>query len=254
MPISSSAYVLSQIGGSILGGLFGRSSAKKQNKAAREEAARNRAFQERMSSTAYQRSAKDLEAAGLNRILALGSPAATPGGSQAPVVGELNEAAMSARQVAGQVAGIQLTNAQANKTLWEGRQKQMVIEPIWYSYKGLRKIETGSSAKTHPYGYDQDPITGRELERVPEQYQNRDYLTPAEQQKKKFGAPRSASDIAKTLNMKPMPGTSYETRIIRAVDGMDIPRGMTRQQKLNWASKNIAAIKRYLSRSRYYDD
>lgn len=40
-------------------------------------------FQERMASTQYQRAAKDLEAAGLNRVLALGSPAAAPAGSTA---------------------------------------------------------------------------------------------------------------------------------------------------------------------------
>lgn len=55
-------------------GLFGIDTAK-------EEAKKNRRFQRSMRNTAYQAAARDLDAAGLNRILALGSPAATPSGS-----------------------------------------------------------------------------------------------------------------------------------------------------------------------------
>lgn len=78
-----------QVASALVGGLFGNRQAKKGEALAREQMATAREvaqaqmdFQERMSSTAYQRAAKDLEAAGLNRILALGSPASSPGGAQ----------------------------------------------------------------------------------------------------------------------------------------------------------------------------
>ena len=74
-PLLSTGLSLASAAGQ---GWFGRESAKDQM-----------AFQERMASTQYQRAAKDLQAAGLNRIIALGSPASAPSGaspSTPPVV------------------------------------------------------------------------------------------------------------------------------------------------------------------------
>lgn len=69
--------------GNIIGGFIGSSGQRDANRMNWQIARENRAFQERMSSTAYQRAAKDLESAGLNRILALGSPSSTPSGATA---------------------------------------------------------------------------------------------------------------------------------------------------------------------------
>ena len=71
--------------GNILGGMFGRKGQQETNQLQMQLAREQMRFQERMSSTAYQRAAKDLEAAGLNRILALGSPASSAAGAMAQV-------------------------------------------------------------------------------------------------------------------------------------------------------------------------
>lgn len=70
-----------------------------QNDQASREAEKNRNFQERMSNTAHQREADDLEAAGINRLLtAGGSGASTPGGGQASVENVAQSGITSARE------------------------------------------------------------------------------------------------------------------------------------------------------------
>ena len=86
---------------------LGQRSANKANlRIAREQMD----FQERMSNTAYTRAARDLENAGLNRILALGSPASSPGGQTATMQNEAGAGVASALQA----AQISMHKAQAN--------------------------------------------------------------------------------------------------------------------------------------------
>lgn len=103
------------IGSSLLGGLFGRSGAKEQNRAQIQAAREQMDFQERMSNTAHQREVKDLEAAGINPILSakLGG-ASSPSGSMPNIVNEMAPLENSARSMGDKLYNYNVQREQVN--------------------------------------------------------------------------------------------------------------------------------------------
>jgi len=178
-------------GGGLLGGIFSASGARKQNRLAREEAQRNRDFQERMSSTSHQREVEDLRAAGLNPILSGtgGMGASSPGGSMAAQVDEKTAAVHSAKELAR--ASVEIANAfkqgkkidaetALTKTTDAGRRSEnaekRVSETIWDTLSQM--FQTSSKGKPNLWDFIKDTTSNSAR-------QISDYRIPQRTQKKK---------------------------------------------------------------------
>jgi hypothetical protein len=157
------AMALGSVAGNLIGGLFGRSGAKRQNAANLQIAREQMAFQERMSNTAYQRSTKDLEAAGLNRILALGSPSSSPQGASATMVNENEMAAQAAQAMARNIAEIENIQSNTAKNVAETSKVPSEINKI--------KAEIGMININQAFVHQQTKNKVQELKNLIEQEQ-----------------------------------------------------------------------------------
>ena len=221
------------IGSSVLGGLFGKSGQSAANAANARQAALNRQFQRNMSNTAYQRAAKDLDAAGLNRILAIGSPASTPGGAQARFENEnskLQEGIQSgiSQTISAKLASANIENIKARTAYTEAQTN--ALTPL--SELG-KETYAAKERATQFYEKARDNIKWGPPKAD-------DNMTPSLQK-------RMIGEIAKSVGLKPDAAIPL---LMQTLNRMDLPIDWTDQQKLNWALKNPDKIKAYLKRAK----
>jgi len=219
-------------GAQVVGGLLGAKGQRDANQANAREAAKNRAFQERMSNTAYQRSALDLERAGLNRILAIGSPSSTPGGAQARFENDQKQLGESVSQAAVTAAQIGLIKAQAAKA----RAEAAAIAPKAAIGETVGEVLVTAKERSGTLG---DNIAKGSQKVIDKVISNRP------------GSAKETKTLKERVNrynrVADELGINLGT-LTNALAQMDLPSDWTDDQKLDWAIKNADQVKQYLKR------
>lgn len=144
--------------GTLASGVLGFLGQKDTNEANVNLGREQMAFQERMSGTAYQRAVKDMQAAGLNPMLAY-----SQGGASAPVgsmpqvqnaVGAGTNAAMSAAATMNAVMQVQKTKADTELVLSQAAKTRSETFDAALNTAGKTAEVRGLEEKAQQYGFD----------------------------------------------------------------------------------------------------
>lgn len=243
-----------------LGGL-GFLGGELQNIGSAQQAKQQMAFQERMSSTSYQRAVADMKAAGLNPALAYQQGgASSPGGAQAPVQDVVSKGVSSAIQAKSVQADVEqrqqqarLTSAQADMYKVEAMAR---LSEISARTKGL----FASAAYT---GAQQDALEKQTPYNVMQAY-SRAMLTDMDVQKARelfpFLGPQAAAQLGLTRQQIGTSAASAEsarasaaqsrqnTELMRQTMGLralDVPESLAKSKY--WSSQFGQNIAPYMS-------
>lgn len=233
--------------GPVIGGLFGKSGQESANRMNYKIAKENREWQERMSNTAYTRAAADLENAGLNRILALGSPASTPAGNIATMQNENTQLAegikagtaqaLATRKVNAEIRGINartaLTNAQTNAIAPAATIGEVIV-------KAKERLSNISDWQSMRDQLGRDVSTASDA--AQQFFKRQGELGAAARKETRERISRAAERFG-------IRGHRGEALLLQTVKQMDLPP-MTDAQYLEWAVNNPEKIAEFLNRQR----